>query len=159
MARLMLLFALFALPAIVSAARPARNPFEVEGRVFCDTCQAGFETPKTTYIAGAKVRVECKDRKTMELVYSKEATTDSTGTYKMYINEDHQDQLCDAMVVSSPQLSCKNPSSGRDRARVILTNYNGIASNKRFANAMGFEAEEAMSGCTELLRQYQEYED
>ncbi|WCJ44515.1 Pollen Ole e 1 allergen and extensin family protein [Euphorbia peplus] len=159
MARLILLFALFALPAIALAGRPARNPFEVEGRVFCDTCQAGFETPKTTYIAGARVRVECKNRQTMKLVFTKEATTDSTGTYKMYINEDHEDQLCDATLISSPQSSCKNPVSGRDRARVILTNYNGIASNRRYANAMGFEAEEAMSGCTELLKQYQEYED
>jgi hypothetical protein len=24
----------------------------VRGRVWCDTCQAGFETPASTYIAG-----------------------------------------------------------------------------------------------------------
>lgn len=111
------------------------------------------------FVAGAKVRVECKDRKTMDLLYSKEGTTDSTGTYKIYVNEDHEDQLCDAMLVSSPQSDCKSPSAGRDRARVILTRYNGIASDNRFANAMGFMKEEPMSGCTELLRQYQEYED
>ncbi|KDP32694.1 hypothetical protein JCGZ_11986 [Jatropha curcas] len=159
MARLVLLLALCVLPAIVSAARPARNPFEVEGRVYCDTCRAGFETPKTTYIAGAKVRLECKDRKSMELVYSKEGTTDSTGTYKIYVDDDHADQLCDAVLVSSPKKDCRSPSSGRDRARVILTSYNGIASNKRFANAIGFEKDDIESGCTELLRQYQEYED
>ncbi|OAY23327.1 protein DOWNSTREAM OF FLC [Manihot esculenta] len=159
MARTLLLLALVVLPALVSAARPARNPFELEGRVYCDTCRAGYETAKTTYIAGAKVRVECKDRKTMDLVYSKEGTTDSTGTYKIYIDEDHQDQLCDAMLIRSPIKDCNSPSSGRDRARVILTGYNGIASNKRFANAMGFMKDEAISGCTELLRQYQEYEE
>ncbi|EEF48468.1 pollen-specific protein C13 [Ricinus communis] len=159
MARAILLLALCVLPALVAAARPARNPFEVEGRVYCDTCRAGFETSKTTYVAGAKVRVECKDRKTMELVYSKEGTTDSTGTYRIHVDEDHQDQLCDAMLVSSPQHDCMKPSSGRDRARVILTNNNGIVSNKRYANSIGFMKEDAMSGCFELLRQYQEYED
>lgn len=44
------------LPATVSGARDVKaagdTGFVVEGRVFCDTCRAGFETPKTTYIAG-----------------------------------------------------------------------------------------------------------
>lgn len=52
MARLAVLFALCLLPAIAVAARPTRTPFSVVGRVYCDTCQAGFETPASTYIAG-----------------------------------------------------------------------------------------------------------
>ncbi|KAG6481580.1 hypothetical protein ZIOFF_058184 [Zingiber officinale] len=43
------------LPAIALAARDiaaAKKPFVVQGRVFCDTCQAGFETPVSTYIQG-----------------------------------------------------------------------------------------------------------
>ncbi|KAJ4701295.1 Pollen-specific protein [Melia azedarach] len=107
MARTLLLIALCILPALVSASRPTRNPFVVQGRVYCDTCRAGFETPATTYIAGAKVKVECKDRKTAELLYSKEGKTDSTGTYKIFVTEDHEDQFCDAILVSSPQTDCK----------------------------------------------------
>ncbi|XP_038718602.1 protein DOWNSTREAM OF FLC-like [Tripterygium wilfordii] len=159
MARALLLFALFVLPALVTAARPTRNPFAVEGCVYCDTCRAGFETPKTTYIAGATVRVECKDRKSLDLVYSKQGKTDSTGTYKIFVTEDHADQICDAMVVHSPQHDCKTPAAGRDRARVVLTRNNGIASDNRFANAMGFVKDEAVSGCTELLQQYQEFDN
>ncbi|KAF5740249.1 putative Pollen-specific protein C13 precursor [Tripterygium wilfordii] len=159
MARLLLLFALCVLPVLVSSARPTRNPFAVEGLVYCDTCRAGFETSKTTYIAGATVRVECKDRKTLDCVYSKQGKTDSTGKYKIFVTEDHEDQICDAMVVHSPQHDCKTPAQGRDRARVVLTRYNGIASDNRFANAMGFEKDEAVSGCTELLQQYQEFDD
>lgn len=160
MAKLLLLLALCALSALVATAgRPARNPFQVIGRVYCDTCRAGFETSKTTYIAGAKVRIECAERKTQKLVYSQEGTTDSTGTYKINVNEDHGDETCDAMLVSSPHPLCRLVSAGRDRARVILTGFNGIASNTRFANSMGFTMEQPMSGCTELLRQYQEYED
>ncbi|KAH7567786.1 hypothetical protein ACOSQ2_010374 [Xanthoceras sorbifolium] len=156
MARTLLLIALCVLPALVSAARPARNPFLVQGRVYCDTCRCGFETSATTYIPGAKVKVECKDRKTSDVVYSREGTTDSTGTYKISVAEDHEDQYCDAILVSSSQRDCKNVSPGRDRARVILTRYNGIASESRYANSIGFEKEEAVSGCAEILRTYQE---
>jgi len=40
------------LPVMVSAIRPHLTPFYVKGRVYCDPCRAGFETPLTTYIAG-----------------------------------------------------------------------------------------------------------
>ncbi|KAF9682548.1 hypothetical protein SADUNF_Sadunf05G0120400 [Salix dunnii] len=159
MARVFLLLALCVLPALARAARPGRNPFVVQGSVYCDTCLAGFETSKTTYIAGAKVRLECRDRKTQDLVYSKEGTTDSTGKYSITVDEDHKDQICDCMLVSSPRKDCQSPSAGRDRARVILTNNNGLVSTTRYANSMGFMAAQPMSGCTELLRLYQEYED
>ncbi|KAG6469936.1 hypothetical protein ZIOFF_070871 [Zingiber officinale] len=46
------------LPAIALAARDiaaAKKPFVVQGRVFCDTCQAGFETPVSTYIQGERL--------------------------------------------------------------------------------------------------------
>uniref|UniRef100_A0A6N2MYW4 Pollen-specific protein C13 n=1 Tax=Salix viminalis TaxID=40686 RepID=A0A6N2MYW4_SALVM len=155
MARVFLLLALCVLPALVSA-RPGRNPYAVQGRVYCDTCLAGFETPKTTLIAGARVKLECRDRKTQDLVYSKEGTTGSTGTYTITVDEDHRDQVCDAMLVSSPRKDCSSPSSGRDRARVILTSYIRLASTTRYANSMGFMAAQPMSGCTELLRSYQE---
>uniref|UniRef100_A0A2P2NGA8 Pollen-specific protein C13 n=1 Tax=Rhizophora mucronata TaxID=61149 RepID=A0A2P2NGA8_RHIMU len=159
MARLLLVLALCLLPAIVSAARPERNPFVVQGRVYCDTCRAGFETTKTVHIAGAKVRVECRDRKSMDLVYSKEGSTDSRGSYSIFVNEDHEDQLCDAVLVSSPRKDCSTPSEGREHARVVLTHSNGIASGSRYANAMGFMKDEAEPGCTEILQQYQAYEN
>lgn len=95
----------------------------------------------------------------MKVVYSQEASTDSTGTYKMFISEDHQDQLCDATLLSSPQPNCMKPAPGRDRARVILTRYNGIASDDRFANNMGFVIDQPMAGCTKVLQQYQEFDE
>lgn len=46
--------AFFLMPAAVSGARDLnkKSSFVVQGRVFCDTCRATFETPATTYIAG-----------------------------------------------------------------------------------------------------------
>ncbi|KAJ7965678.1 Pollen-specific protein [Quillaja saponaria] len=162
--RVALLFLLCALPAFVAAGRLPKNQFSInkyllQGRVFCDTCRAGFETSATTYIEGATVRVECKDRNTMEVRYTMEGTTDQTGTYKIRVNEDHEDQICDCMLVSSPELGCNTAAPGRDKARVTLTSYNGVASEDRYANAMGFMKEEAVSGCDEILRQYQEFDE
>ncbi|KAM0040770.1 putative pollen allergen Ole e 1 family [Helianthus debilis subsp. tardiflorus] len=107
---------------------------------------------------GAKVRVECKDR-TQKLLYTAEGTTDATGTYYINVNEDHGDETCDVALVSSPLGDCKTADPGRDCARVVLTSYNGIVSDSRFANAMGFMKDEVMSGCTTLLQSLMEEED
>lgn len=52
MSKAITLVALCFLPALVMSARPNRNPFVVRGRVYCDTCLAGFETSASTFIAG-----------------------------------------------------------------------------------------------------------
>ncbi|XP_010455288.1 PREDICTED: protein DOWNSTREAM OF FLC-like [Camelina sativa] len=159
MSKVVLLVALCFLPVLTIVARPNKNPFVVRGRVYCDTCLAGFETSASTYIPGAVVRLECKDRRTMELTYSHEARTDSTGSYKILVNEDHDDQFCDATLVSSSQLRCSTRSPGHDRARVTLTRFNGIASDERFANTMGFLRDAPMPGCAEIMKLYQETDD
>ncbi|KAF6154081.1 hypothetical protein GIB67_031342 [Kingdonia uniflora] len=157
-AKVLILLAMCMLPALVSATRPVKNPFVVCGKVYCDTCRAGFETSVSAYIPGATVKVECKDRDTLRLVYSNEAVTDSTGAYEVHVAEDHEDQLCESILVSSPQADCASIEPGRDRARVILTDNNGISSNYRYANTMGFIKDHPLSGCTEVLKQYQEVE-
>lgn len=103
--------------------------------------------------------MECKDRNTMEVTFSTTGVTDSMGTYKIYVNEDHQDHICNAKLVSSPQGNCKDVAPGRDEARVILTRNNGIASDTRFANSLGYMKSEPDSGCAEILRQYQMFDD
>nr|XP_043636960.1 pollen-specific protein C13-like [Erigeron canadensis] len=155
---MMLALCLVVLPALISAGRPMSHPFVLQGRVYCDTCRAGFETSATTYIPGAMVRVECKDKQ-QKVLYTKDGTTDSTGTYYININEDHGDETCDVVLVSSPMGGCKTADPGRDRARVVLTSYNGIVSDNRFANAMGFMKDDIMSGCTTLLQSLMEEED
>ncbi|KAF5780012.1 putative allergen Ole e 1 [Helianthus annuus] len=159
MARVLLILALCVLlPALISAARPMSRPFRLQGKVYCDTCRAGFETSATTYIPRAKVRVECKDKE-QKVLYTMEGTTDSTGTYHILVNEDHGEETCDVVLVSSPLGDCKTADPGRDRARVVLTSYNGIASDKRFANALGFMKDDILSGCTTLLQSLMEEED
>lgn len=52
MSKAILLVALCFLPALAMSARPNKNPFVVRGRVYCDTCLAGFETSASTFIPG-----------------------------------------------------------------------------------------------------------
>lgn len=103
---------------------------------------------------GAKVRIECKDSKTLGIKYSAEGVTDSTGTYKITVAYDRGDEICDAVLVSSPDPFCSAPNKGRDRARVILTRANGLISDTRFANNMGFLRKQPLGGCTQLLKMY-----
>ncbi|XP_022768292.1 major pollen allergen Lol p 11-like [Durio zibethinus] len=159
MAKILLLIALCVLPALVSATRMVNNPLVVQGHVYCDRCRAGFETSKTRNMAGAKVKVECSDRKTGQVVYKREGYTDSTGQYKIVVSEDHLDQICDAVLLKSSQPECAKMAPGRERARVILTNYNGIASNNRYANALIFMADEPDAGCAEIMKLYQEEDE
>ena len=95
----------------------------------------------------------------MEVVYRRQGKTDSEGSYNIFVDEDHADQICDAKLLSSPHSKCNVPTPGRDQARVILTGNNGIASNDRFANAMGYMTDEAASGCAEVLKALQELDD
>ncbi|KAK9111083.1 hypothetical protein Scep_018602 [Stephania cephalantha] len=153
------IFGLCFLPALAMAARPVKNPFIVHGKVFCDTCRAGFETYATTYVPGAKVRVECRDSKSLQVVYNIDGVTDSTGTYQIQVADDHGDQLCESVLLSSPERDCATIQPGRDRARVILTNNNGIVSNYRYANSLGFVKDVPLAGCEQVLKQYQEDEE
>ncbi|TKY56240.1 DOWNSTREAM OF FLC [Spatholobus suberectus] len=144
---------------MVSAIRPHLTPFYVKGRVYCDPCRAGFETPATTYIAGAEVTLQCNDRITNNIVYSKKVRTDSSGSYTIFVDANQANQNCDARLVTSPLPDCKEPTPGRDHSRVILNRFNGIATNDRFVNSLGFMKEKVASGCAKIFRRYGELDN
>ncbi|CAN8298987.1 unnamed protein product [Cochlearia groenlandica] len=136
------------------AAVAVGTPFHIEGSVYCDTCRFGFETIATKYIAGAKVKVVCQDRVTLESVVVGEAVTGGQGKYKVAVTGDRQDQQCRAELVESPVLGCQVPDPGRSTATVILTRANGAASTRHFANAMGFLKDQPLRGCAALRKLY-----
>ncbi|XP_050379896.1 protein DOWNSTREAM OF FLC-like [Argentina anserina] len=155
--RVLVLLALCVLPALVSA-KVVGKPFYVQGRAYCDTCRCGFETSATTYIAGATVRLECRYRNSLGLAYSVEGMTDETGTYNILVEDDHEDQICEAVLVDSPISDCKSADPGRSRANVVLTRFNGVVKTRRFANNMGFLKDQELPGCAQLLKQYLNYD-
>ncbi|KAK4790984.1 hypothetical protein SAY86_031397 [Trapa natans] len=151
MARVLMLVAVCVLPAVVSAG----NTFWLDGRVYCDTCHFGFETPLSTYVEGARVMLECKDGVDMQDVYTAEAVTGPDGRWMMEVDEDHHDEFCTVRLLSSPQEGCNSADPGRSRASLILTRYNGMASNHHSANSMGFFRDEPLAGCEEIRALYQ----
>ncbi|KAG2549497.1 pollen-specific protein C13-like [Panicum virgatum] len=162
-ASLLLAAALCALAASGAAAsrdlRPLRAGFVVRGRVWCDTCRAGFETPASTYIAGAKVRVDCRSKTTGLKTCSFEGHTDRTGTYNILVADEHEHELCESVLVSSPDMRCATTVPGRERAPVFLTSKNGVASNVRLANALGFQKDVALPRCAQILKMYEDVDD
>ncbi|KAJ1295877.1 hypothetical protein BS78_01G256700 [Paspalum vaginatum] len=151
---------LLATPASASRdLRPLRAGFVVRGRVWCDTCRAGFETPASTYIAGAKVRIDCRSKTTGAKTCSFEGHTDRTGTYNILVADEHEHELCESVLVSSPDRDCGKVVAGRERAPVFLTSNNGVASNVRMANALGFQKDVALPRCKQLLKMYDDEED
>jgi Pollen protein Ole e 1 like len=109
------------------------------------------------YGTGAKVKVECRSKSTG--VKNFEGVTDHTGTYNIPVANEHEHELCETVLLSSPDSSCAKLVNGRERARVFLTHNNGLSSDVRYANAMGFEKEIAFASCTELLKMYEQDED
>ncbi|XP_020583077.1 pollen-specific protein C13-like [Phalaenopsis equestris] len=130
------------------------DTFSIQGRVYCDTCRAGFETNITEYIPGAKVRVECTHFLTNKVEHSNEGVTDSSGSYKITVSNDHADEICEVVLVESPQENCMEIEKGRDRAQVLLANDGGISGNTRHANSLGFLRNEPLPFCAQLLQEY-----
>ncbi|WOK97099.1 hypothetical protein Cni_G05807 [Canna indica] len=153
MAKLQLLPLLAALCLALAGVATARK-FEVQGRVYCDTCRAGFETSASQYIAGAKVRLECRHFENGELEYNVEATTDGSGYYKIGVEHSHDEDICEVILVESPLAGCSEIPDGRDRARVLLTHISGLANNIRYANSLGFLKATPLPQCGALLQQY-----
>lgn len=107
---------------------------------------------------GAKVRVECKSRSTHAETCHFEGTTDETGTYKILIANEHEYENCESVLVESPDSACNKIVEGRERAPVFLTHNNGIATDVRFANAMGFVKTTPLAFCGSLMKLYDEVE-
>ncbi|CAK9134133.1 unnamed protein product [Ilex paraguariensis] len=125
--------------------------FNVEGKVYCDTCRVQFHTKISQNIPEAKVRLECRHRQLGKITYSVEGVTDATGHYSLPVAGDRQEDICEVMVLESPQADCNEPMKGLDRARVLCTENGGMTSKVRYANPLGFMKKEALCGCKEVL--------
>ncbi|KAF5729169.1 Olee1-like protein [Tripterygium wilfordii] len=134
----------------------AEPTFDVEGTVYCDTCRTQFLTRVSKFMKGAKVRLECRVREGGELTYSVEGETDADGTYRLAVTGDHEEEVCEVVLVKSSMPECTEESSAeflRKSARISLTTNNGILSNVRTANALGFMIKDPIPECTEVLRE------
>ena len=104
--------------------------------------------------AEAKVRIECKNFTTNQITKRVDGTANSQGTYSIQVEGVHEEEICEAVLVSSPRADCKEVKEGRDRARILLTHDSGISSNVRYANSLGFLIDTPLPICGQLLQMY-----
>ncbi|KAK7385282.1 hypothetical protein VNO78_30997 [Psophocarpus tetragonolobus] len=91
-----LLLLVCVVPTMVSAIRTHLEPFHVEGRIFRDP-SADFDTSLSPYIA--EVTLQCKhSRHTKHIIYTKNVTTDSLGTFTVFLDAKIHKQNCDKQV-------------------------------------------------------------
>ncbi|CAN6234857.1 unnamed protein product [Urochloa humidicola] len=139
--------------AAVAVATDAPD-YIIQGRVYCDTCRAGFETNVTEYIKGAKVRLECKHFGTGAVERAIDGVTDETGTYKIELKDSHEEDICEVVLIQSPRKDCDEIQALRDRASVLLTRNVGICDGLRLANSLSFFKDVPLPVCGALLKQF-----
>ncbi|KAK4271694.1 hypothetical protein QN277_020346 [Acacia crassicarpa] len=128
----------------------------VQGTVYCDTCRAQFLTRLSSFMPGATVRLECREKESGNVTLSKEAVTDGTGGYSVEIEEDHEDEACQVVLVQSrdPECSEINVSPlGNQVARVSVTRNNGMVSPVLAANPLGFIRKQPLPECSAVFEE------
>ncbi|GMJ13844.1 hypothetical protein like AT1G29140 [Hibiscus trionum] len=136
-----------------------RNKFTVIGHVYCDTCRVEFETKISQPIAGATVKLECRNRSDESPTYnSPEIVTGSSGVYIIEVVGDYEDSDCEVGLVKSPRVDCNEMTEDWRKARVVLTGLDGISGNIRYANNLGFKKKKALPECKNVLTKMGYYE-
>ncbi|XP_066379932.1 major pollen allergen Lol p 11-like [Miscanthus floridulus] len=151
------LVAAVAVAAVLAGVASAEKAggFVVTGRVYCDPCRAGFETNVSKSVAGATVEVVCRPFESNKETLKAEATTDDFGWYKLEIDQDHQEEICEVVLKKSPDPACAEIEELRDRARVPLTSNNGIKQQGvRYANPIAFFRKDPLKECGAILQKY-----
>ena len=99
--------------------------------------------------------MECRHFETQKLHDKAEATTDAGGWYRMDIGDDHQDEICEVMLLKSPEADCAEVERFRDRSRVPLTKNNGMEmGGVRYANPIAFFRKDPLADCGDILEKY-----
>ncbi|PHU04163.1 Anther-specific protein LAT52 [Capsicum chinense] len=127
--------------------------FDVEGMVYCDTCRVRFVTNKSELIEGATVKLQCRSISTGVETFTTEGTTDKDGKYKLTVEGDHQNDICEVTVVKSPREDCKEIVSALEKARIECSDNVGMHTEVRYANPLFFMKTQAVEGCPETLEE------
>lgn len=100
------------------------------------------------------MKLVCTNFTTGATTFTSEATTDGSGTYRLSVEHDHQEESCWIQLAKSSQNDCSEINDERNRAPVVITHNVGIASNVRHANSLGFLKDVPLSNCGQILMQY-----
>ncbi|CAL1386326.1 unnamed protein product [Linum trigynum] len=148
-----LLSAAVFLLASAAAVVDAQDKMFVEGKVYCDPCRVEFPTKISTMIAGARVNLQCRCRDNNTMTYMVEGDTDKTGTYRLPVEADHEEDICEVKLLRSPLDNCKDKFHFIDRARVLLTDNMGVVQATRYANPIGYMTSTTDPRCEKLMEE------
>ncbi|KAK4387133.1 Anther-specific protein LAT52 [Sesamum angolense] len=153
MAKAVALVSALCVLAVVAASvvHAHKEKFHVEGDVYCDPCRVQFETELSYNLAGATVRLECRDIETKTVTYSMEGVTGSDGHYSLTVKGDHEKDICEVMPVTSPKAECSEPMGEYERAKIECTENSGLHNPIRYANPIGFMTREVAPECAPIL--------
>ena len=99
------------------------------------------------------MNLECRNRTEGSITYKQEAVTNESGKYRIPVEGDHEDEICEISVINSPREDCNEFMEAWKKARVVLTKKDGLCEALRFANNLGFLKKEALPGCAEVLKE------
>ncbi|KAL2226065.1 olee1-like protein [Sesamum indicum] len=131
--------------------------FVVDGKVYCEVCRANFTNRYSKPMAGAKVKLECKNEVTEKVTYTLEGETNDKGVYTLTAEGDHgSEDLCAVTLVKSSMADCAEIPDEKPAAEVTLTLNNGFHDEFRHANPLAFTRKEALPECAELFKELEE---
>jgi hypothetical protein len=108
---------------------------------------------KLCTFSDAEVRLECRKRADGDVTYSIDGVTDKKGVYSLRVEGDHEEEICEVKAIKSTRSDCNDPMAGYEKARITLTNKNGLSSDARYANSLGFMKKEALPNCIDVLNE------
>ncbi|EAY97005.1 hypothetical protein OsI_18927 [Oryza sativa Indica Group] len=78
----------------------------------------------------------------------------------MEVSEDHREEICEVVLLRSPEPECAEIERFRDRSRVALTGNNGIKQGGLwYANPIAFFRKDPLPNYGDILRSYNLYDD
>ncbi|XP_038883591.1 olee1-like protein [Benincasa hispida] len=134
----------------------SEDRFFIEGKVYCDTCRIQFFTRVSKFLEGAKVKLVCRDEANVaNETFTGEAVTDKNGVYRIEVDGDHEEEICEVSLMESADKECGEiPTDGYGHfARVSISGNNGIINPVRRPNPLGFMKKDALPECKEVLRE------
>ncbi|XP_057544907.1 pollen allergen Che a 1-like [Amaranthus tricolor] len=141
---------------LAGVANAHYNHYHVMGSVYCDTCRIQFISRVSTMMEGATVRLECRNITSGVQTFKSEAVTDNLGMYNIRVDGDYEDDICEIMLIKSPDKECTEISTdvyAKQSAKISLTSNNGEATDIRNANPLGFMRNTPLPECPEVLKE------
>ncbi|KAL0320613.1 UNVERIFIED_CONTAM: Anther-specific protein LAT52 [Sesamum radiatum] len=151
MAKAVALVSALCILAAVAVVDAHKEKFHVEGDVYCDPCRVQFETELSYNLAGATVRLECRDIETKTVTYTMEGVTGSDGHYSLTVKGDHEKDICEVIAVKSPKAECSEAMGEYERAKIECTENSGLHNPIRYANPIGFMTPAVAPECAPIL--------